>query len=102
MLRERKKWPYDFPSSEDFPNAKERGEIKGRLQVYDEYLSSELIPAESAYVGLAPPGEEGSFQDDSKVYINKTSKKIYILYFFLFHLMTILILAGLSILDTSR
>lgn len=68
MFIERKKWPYDFPSSEDFPKAKDRGEIRGRLQVYDEYISNELIPARSAYVGLAPPGDEGSFQDDSKGY----------------------------------
>ncbi|KAH6784507.1 Rhamnogalacturonate lyase family protein [Perilla frutescens var. hirtella] len=68
MLRETKKWPYDFPSSKDFPNAKQRGEIRGRLLVYDEYINSELMPARSAYVGLAPLGDEGSWQDDSKGY----------------------------------
>lgn len=67
MLRETKKWPYDFPSSNDFPDAKQRGEIHGRLLVYDEYINTDLMPARSAYVGLAPPGDEGSFQDDSKV-----------------------------------
>ncbi|XP_057783748.1 probable rhamnogalacturonate lyase B [Salvia miltiorrhiza] len=68
MLRETKKWPYDFPSSEDFPNATQRGQIRGCLLLYDDYISTHLIPARSAYVGLAPPGDDGSFQDDSKGY----------------------------------
>lgn len=67
MLRETKKWPYDFPSSVDYPSAKQRGQIYGRLLVYDHYISTHLIKAKSAYVGLAPPGDQGSFQDDSKV-----------------------------------
>lgn len=83
MLIERKKWPYDFPSSNDFPKAKERGEVRGRLQVYDEYISNELIPARSAYVGLAPPGDEGSFQDDSKVIFIKEKKFISLCFLFI-------------------
>lgn len=39
MLKETKKWPYDFPSSKDYPNAKQRGEIRGRLLVHDKYIS---------------------------------------------------------------
>lgn len=67
MLKETKKWPYNFTSCKDYPNAKQRGEIGGRLLVQDKYISADLFPARSAYVGLAPPGDEGSFQDDSKV-----------------------------------
>ncbi|KAH6784509.1 Rhamnogalacturonate lyase family protein [Perilla frutescens var. hirtella] len=63
-----KKWPYDFPSSEEFPNAKERGGIRGCLLVHDKHINSDLMPARSAYVGLAPPGDVGSWQDDSKGY----------------------------------
>ncbi|XP_047965980.1 rhamnogalacturonate lyase B-like [Salvia hispanica] len=68
MLKEAKKWPYDFPSSADYPSAKQRGQIHGRLLVYDQCISTHLIKARSAYVGLAPPGDQGSFQDDSKSY----------------------------------
>ncbi|GFP94449.1 rhamnogalacturonate lyase [Phtheirospermum japonicum] len=68
MLEETQKWPYDFPSSTDFPRANQRGTISGRLLVRDRYLNRELIPAKSAYVGLAPPGHVGSWQDDSKGY----------------------------------
>ncbi|KAL3630435.1 hypothetical protein CASFOL_023419 [Castilleja foliolosa] len=68
MLEETKKWPYDFPSSTDFPNANQRGTISGRLVVRDRYINRELIPAKSAYVGLASPGDVGSWQDDSKGY----------------------------------
>lgn len=62
-----KKWPYDFPSSEDFPTAKQRGVIRGRLLVNDKYANTSSTAARSAYVGLAPPGDAGSWQDDSKV-----------------------------------
>ncbi|KAL3613580.1 hypothetical protein CASFOL_042614 [Castilleja foliolosa] len=68
MLEETEKWPYDFPSSTDFPHANKRGTISGRLLVRDRYINKELIPAKSAYVGLAPPGDIGSWQDDSKGY----------------------------------
>ncbi|KAL1566779.1 rhamnogalacturonan endolyase [Salvia divinorum] len=62
--QERKKWPYDFPQSPDFPDANQRGAIRGRLLVHDK----ETAVAKSAYVGLAPPGDVGSWQDDSKGY----------------------------------
>ncbi|CAA3005319.1 probable rhamnogalacturonate lyase B [Olea europaea subsp. europaea] len=68
MLIETKKWPYDFPLSKDFPHANERGAISGRLFVFDKYMSLELIPAKSAYVGLAPPGHLGSWQEETKGY----------------------------------
>ncbi|KAL2498986.1 Rhamnogalacturonate lyase family protein [Abeliophyllum distichum] len=68
MQKETQKWPYDFPSSEDFPRANKRGTITGRLLVRDTYLSQELMPAKLAYVGLAPPGDVGSWQMDTKGY----------------------------------
>ncbi|PIN23675.1 Rhamnogalacturonan endolyase [Handroanthus impetiginosus] len=68
MSEETKKWPYDFPLSRDFPHANQRGTISGRLLIRDGYISRELIPAKSAYVGLAPPGDTGSWQEETKGY----------------------------------
>ncbi|KAL3630146.1 hypothetical protein CASFOL_023130 [Castilleja foliolosa] len=65
MLVETKSWPYDFPVSNDFPFAEQRGIVSGRLYVRD---SERLITAKSAYIGLAPPGELGSWQNESKGY----------------------------------
>ncbi|KAL0396467.1 UNVERIFIED_CONTAM: hypothetical protein Scaly_0095100 [Sesamum calycinum] len=68
MSEETKKWPYDFPMSVDFPRASQRGTISGRLLLRDRYISRELMPAKSAYVGLAPPGNAGSWQEETKGY----------------------------------
>ncbi|KAG8373463.1 hypothetical protein BUALT_Bualt11G0026900 [Buddleja alternifolia] len=68
MSEESKKWPYDFPLSRDFPRPDQRGTIKGRLLVRDRYINKELIPAKSAYVGLAAPGDVGSWQAETKGY----------------------------------
>ncbi|XP_073063861.1 uncharacterized protein [Primulina eburnea] len=68
MMIETKKWPYDFPSSKDFPSARQRGSITGRLLVRDMYLNKKIHPAKSAYVGLATPGDVGSWQEDTKGY----------------------------------
>ncbi|KAG2319103.1 hypothetical protein Bca4012_054643 [Brassica carinata] len=57
-------WPYDFVASSDFPTRQERGTITGRLFVNDRFLT----PAGSAYVGLAPPGQAGSWQTNTKGY----------------------------------
>lgn len=62
---ETKKWPYEFPLSRDFAHGDERGEISGRLLVHERYMSR---AREAAYVGLAPPGEVGSWQEDTKGY----------------------------------
>ena len=32
-------WPYNFPASEDFPHADQRGRVTGRLQIKDRYLN---------------------------------------------------------------
>lgn len=68
MLREVESWPYSFPASEDFPSCDERGSVRGRLLVKDRYVCSEYILATGAYVGLAPPGEVGSWQRECKDY----------------------------------
>nr|POE82193.1 rhamnogalacturonate lyase [Quercus suber] len=68
MMIEVESWPYDFPASEDFPTADQRGSVSGRLQIQDRFLSDEYISANSAYVGLAPPGDVGSWQRECKGY----------------------------------
>ncbi|KAL9160710.1 hypothetical protein ABFS82_08G218400 [Erythranthe guttata] len=68
MLIETESWPYDFPKSGDFPYADQRGTVSGRLVVRDSYISERLIIARSAYIGLAPPGEPGSWQRENKGY----------------------------------
>lgn len=68
MQHEVQSWPYSFPASEDFPSADQRGNVSGRLLVQDKYISDDHIPANGAYVGLAPPGEAGSWQRECKNY----------------------------------
>ncbi|KAI3491198.1 hypothetical protein L1887_44444 [Cichorium endivia] len=63
------RWPYDFPASADFQSARQRGTIRGRLRVQDRFISSySYISADGAYVGLAPPGDVGSWQRETKKY----------------------------------
>uniref|UniRef100_A0A9I9D008 rhamnogalacturonan endolyase n=1 Tax=Cucumis melo TaxID=3656 RepID=A0A9I9D008_CUCME len=61
-------WPYSFPASDDFPRSNQRGSISGKLLVKDSYVDEDLIPAGGAFVGLAPPGDVGSWQRESKGY----------------------------------
>ncbi|KAL6659129.1 hypothetical protein ACP70R_003169 [Stipagrostis hirtigluma subsp. patula] len=65
---EANRWPYSFPESPDFAKAHERGSLIGRFLVRDRYLSSEDMPAEKAYIGLASPGQPGSWATESKNY----------------------------------
>ncbi|KAF7129191.1 hypothetical protein RHSIM_Rhsim10G0175200 [Rhododendron simsii] len=67
-VKEIESWPYDFPLSEDFPKAKQRGTVSGRLLICDRYINRNLINANSAYVGLAKPGEVRSWQTENKGY----------------------------------
>ncbi|XP_042015515.1 probable rhamnogalacturonate lyase B isoform X2 [Salvia splendens] len=62
--QETKKWPYDFPLSPDFPHSNQRGAIIGRLFVNDGAITL----ANLAYLGLAQPGEAGSWQENTKGY----------------------------------
>uniref|UniRef100_A0A2N9FNC3 peptidylprolyl isomerase n=1 Tax=Fagus sylvatica TaxID=28930 RepID=A0A2N9FNC3_FAGSY len=68
MINEVQSWPYDFPASEDFPSSDQRGNVSGRLLVLDRYICEECIPGNGAYVGLAPPGDVGSWQKECKGY----------------------------------
>ncbi|PWA88051.1 rhamnogalacturonate lyase family protein [Artemisia annua] len=64
MLMQTDRWPYDFLNSSDFPRAHQRGVVSGRLFVRDVALAR----ADSAFIGLAPPGTIGSWQVESKGY----------------------------------
>ncbi|PIA41212.1 hypothetical protein AQUCO_02300190v1 [Aquilegia coerulea] len=69
MKKEMQSWPYSFPVSDDFPKSKQRGSVYGRLLVRDRYINIlDFLPGGSAYVGLAPPGEVGSWQTEGKGY----------------------------------
>ncbi|KAK4559994.1 hypothetical protein RGQ29_008971 [Quercus rubra] len=67
-INEVKAWPYDFPASVDFPSSDQRGTVSGRLLVLDRYLNENAIPGNVSYVGLALPGEVGSWQRECKGY----------------------------------
>lgn len=68
MYMESKTWPYGFAESEDFPSSKERGMVVGQLLVRDRYVSKRYLWGEFAYVGLASPGQAGSWQRENKGY----------------------------------
>ncbi|XP_004287405.1 PREDICTED: probable rhamnogalacturonate lyase B isoform X1 [Fragaria vesca subsp. vesca] len=68
MMAEVQSWPYSFPASEDFQKSNQRGNVSGRLLVLDRYVSEDITPANDAYVGLAPPGDVGSWQRECKDY----------------------------------
>ncbi|PIA51939.1 hypothetical protein AQUCO_01000070v1 [Aquilegia coerulea] len=68
MSIEVESWPYNFPASEDFPTSDLRGSISGTLLVKDVYIDEEYMSVDSAYVGLALPGDAGSWQRESKGY----------------------------------
>ncbi|KAJ1274020.1 hypothetical protein BS78_05G031500 [Paspalum vaginatum] len=67
---EASKWPYSFPESPDFAKASERGTVTGRLLVRDRFASGGGgdVPAGNAYVGLAAPGQPGSWETECKDY----------------------------------
>ncbi|KAI3465168.1 hypothetical protein Pfo_021831 [Paulownia fortunei] len=68
MKKEVESWPYSFAASDDFPKSNQRGAVRGKMLVHDSYISKDTIPAEAAYVGLAPSGDNGSWQRESKGY----------------------------------
>ncbi|KAM7514479.1 hypothetical protein LguiA_004062 [Lonicera macranthoides] len=68
MNKEVNNWPYSFPASEDFPKSNDRGKVRGRLLVQDRYISMNDVAAKNAYVGLAMPGDVGSWQTECKGY----------------------------------
>lgn len=69
LSKEVKSWPYDFPRSEDFIQPNQRGTVLGRLLVQDWCIKGGRFQyANNAYVGLALPGDAGSWQRESKGY----------------------------------
>ncbi|KAF0898364.1 hypothetical protein E2562_007212 [Oryza meyeriana var. granulata] len=68
MMIEKESWPYCFALSEDFQKTEQRGCISGRLLVRDRYLEDADLYATAAYVGLALPGDAGSWQRECKAY----------------------------------
>lgn len=68
MKMEVQSWPYSFPASTDFQKSDQRGTVRGKLMVQDRYISNDTILAKAAYVGLAPPGDVGSWQREHKGY----------------------------------
>ncbi|URE16593.1 Rhamnogalacturonate lyase [Musa troglodytarum] len=61
-------WPYGFPVSEDFQKRDQRGSVTGRLLVRDKFIDGKDIIGNAAFVGLALPGEVGSWQREFKGY----------------------------------
>ncbi|KAL7143855.1 hypothetical protein ABFS83_08G219800 [Erythranthe nasuta] len=68
MEKEEASWPYEFPLSEDFVKSNQRGALSGQLLVRDWFVSKQDVPGASAYVGLALPGEAGSWHYENKGY----------------------------------
>ncbi|PIN22367.1 Rhamnogalacturonan endolyase [Handroanthus impetiginosus] len=67
-LKEESLWPYGFISSLHYLPHSERGSATGRLFVQDRFVSTSLIPAKSAFIGLSAARTEGSWQTESKDY----------------------------------
>ncbi|XP_061361401.1 probable rhamnogalacturonate lyase B [Gastrolobium bilobum] len=69
LSEEIKSWPYDFPKSDDFFPPNKRGTVEGRLLIQDRYIKGgRFLYGDNAYVGLALPGDVGSWQRQSKGY----------------------------------
>ncbi|PON32376.1 Rhamnogalacturonate lyase [Parasponia andersonii] len=68
MQEEVEAWPYNFPQSKDHLISVQRGSVGGQLVIRDRYINRRLFWAGFAYVGLAAPGEVGSWQKESKGY----------------------------------
>ncbi|KAL1365474.1 hypothetical protein AAHE18_03G290900 [Arachis hypogaea] len=69
LSKEVEAWPYDFPLSPDYFPPDQRGTVLGRLLVQDWCVKGgRLQYANNAYVGLALPGDAGSWQKESKGY----------------------------------
>ncbi|XVE83036.1 hypothetical protein DITRI_Ditri16bG0054600 [Diplodiscus trichospermus] len=68
LSEEIESWPYNFTRSDDYPHADQRGKVLGQLLVRDRFGRKGLVQAKSAFVGLAPPGDVGSWQRNGKGY----------------------------------
>ncbi|KAI5419354.1 probable rhamnogalacturonate lyase B [Lathyrus oleraceus] len=68
LSKEVQSWPYDFPQSKDYFPPNQRGMVFGRLLVQDRYFKGGRFQYTNAYIGLALPGDAGSWQRESKGY----------------------------------
>ncbi|CAN1270662.1 Rhamnogalacturonate lyase [Linum perenne] len=68
LLNQAKQWPYQFLGSQDYPVSNQRGSVTGRLSVREPLVSKGNLVPNGAFVGLAAPGEPGSWQFESKRY----------------------------------
>ncbi|CAN0872363.1 Rhamnogalacturonate lyase, partial [Linum grandiflorum] len=72
MEEEERSWPYDFVHSHDFPTRQQRGTVSGQFFIHDRFLkmnnSNNIMYGRGAHLGLAMPGEAGSWQRDGKHY----------------------------------
>ncbi|XP_022638462.1 probable rhamnogalacturonate lyase B [Vigna radiata var. radiata] len=69
LSEEINRWPYDFPKSEDFVPTNKRGRVEGQLFVQDRHIKGgNFLYGENAHIGLAVPGDVGSWQRQSKGY----------------------------------
>ncbi|KAK7307278.1 hypothetical protein VNO77_40195 [Canavalia gladiata] len=64
--REAASWPYDFVHAKEFFKANQRGTVGGQFLVQDG--AGKPQPAINAYIGLALPGDAGSWQTEGKGY----------------------------------
>nr|XP_009801905.1 PREDICTED: probable rhamnogalacturonate lyase B [Nicotiana sylvestris] len=68
MNQEVANWPYEFPVSKDYIKSNQRGTVRGQILVKDRFISKQDVPVSNAYIGLAPPGDVGSWQRENKGY----------------------------------
>ncbi|KAK7361048.1 hypothetical protein VNO77_03075 [Canavalia gladiata] len=69
LSEEIRSWPYDFVKSQDFFPPNKRGRLEGQLLVQDRHIEGgRFVYGNKAYVGLALPGDLGSWQRQSKGY----------------------------------
>ncbi|CAJ2636318.1 unnamed protein product [Trifolium pratense] len=68
LSKEVQSWPYDFVQSQDYFPPNQRGAVFGRLLVQDRYFKGGRFQCTNAYLGLALPGDAGSWQRESKGY----------------------------------
>ncbi|XP_074294460.1 uncharacterized protein LOC141622306 [Silene latifolia] len=61
-------WPSEFPMSDDFAKSAQRGSVFGQLLMSHRYSWKTPRAASSAWIGLAAPGDAGSWQTETKGY----------------------------------
>eukprot|EP00897_Mesotaenium_endlicherianum_P007658 jgi/Mesen1/6920/ME000356S06115 len=69
-IKEYYKWPYSwaYRSNFDYLIGVQRGTIRGRLKVSDPYVDLSTVDLRQAWIGLADPGQRGSWATDVSSY----------------------------------